>query len=275
MSASRILLAALTLTAFAGFTAASQWIGRHPAQKVPGGLLVVLPPPVQVLLAGGDRHLAAGAAVARVLAYPADLIRPEDTPVRARIQVDAAELNPAHEDNYYLAAATLEDATLANSVFNVLERAHAARPYDMQPAYYLGVLHVLFLGDFDQGAQWAGVAAGRADTEANRMALERMSARWAMRAQDTQLGLRMLQTMYAQARTRSLKRYLDERMTSVRGLLEWRKAADAFAAKEGRRPVSLDEVRAGGFVVSEPLPAKGFAYSLNADGVPLLVRVKP
>lgn len=269
---SRILLAA---SAFAVFAVAAQWLGRHPARHVPAGLLVTLPPPVQVLLAGGDRHLAANAAVARVLAYPADLIRPEDKPVRAKIQADAALLNAAHEDNYYMAAATLEEATLAPAVFLTLEHAHVARPFDMQPAYYLAVLNVLYLGNFDAGARWASIAAQRADSEANRVALERMSARWAMRAQDAQLGLSMLEAMYAQARTRALKRYLEERLVSLRGLLEWRGAAERFAAQNGRAPVSFDELRAGGFIAAEPVPARGFAYALTPNGVPQLVRIKP
>lgn len=274
MATPRLSAAFLAVLGLGCFAAAVYLNRQYALPRVPSGLTVVLPQPVSVLLAGGDRHLAASAAVGRVLAYPADLLRPEDHEVRTRIQRDAADLNPAHEDNYYLAAATLEDAKLAPDVFAVLERANDARPYDMLPAYYLGVMNVLLFGDFTQGASWAAEAARRSDSEANRNALERMSARWAMRSHDPNLAIRMLQDMHAKARTRSLKRYLEERITAVRGLIEWRRAASVFVEQHGRSPVSLDEVRAKVPLEFEPIAAKGFAYELLANGTPVLTRAR-
>ena len=73
----------------------------------PAELLVSLPRSTQVVLAAGDRHFAANLSGFRVLVAATERMRSEDYAVQARLQQDIAWFNPAHEDNYYIAAAIL------------------------------------------------------------------------------------------------------------------------------------------------------------------------
>ena len=93
----------LALLGFGVFSAASQWRAHTPAPVAPviEGR-VVIAAPVLLVLFGGDRFLAASLETMRLAATGVDWGQ-ADTGYLVRAQQVVAELNPCHEDNYYLA----------------------------------------------------------------------------------------------------------------------------------------------------------------------------
>ena len=104
--------------------------------KAAAELEVVLPLFAQVLMTGGDRFLAANLAAIRALVTETQYMKREDYALLGKIQDDVAWLNPAHEDNYYTAAAILPWEGELEPAQRVLARATRARFFDYQPAFY-------------------------------------------------------------------------------------------------------------------------------------------
>jgi hypothetical protein len=271
----RLLRPGFVVLAALAFVIATRQLGNHPPPVSDGGLMVVLPAHVQTLLAAGDRHLAANVGVFRVMAYPLDLLTAETTLVKAHIQEETSRLNPAHEDNYYLASATLEEKQLAPPLFKVLERATEARPFDVLPPLYLGLSYGFLLNDYVRGASYLQLASTReiGKDERNRMALEQLAAKWAARGVDPEAGLRFLEAMSRDARSQKMRAYFNERIRALRGVLDLRKAIQRFIDEKGRRPASLDELVTAGFLDQMPIPARGYAYALDENGMPLHLRL--
>ena len=78
-----------------------------PRPQAADGLRVRMPVLLQVLQAGGDRHLAADLAVIRSITVDTAVKDSETLRVQAALAEDASLMNPRHEDNYYMAAAML------------------------------------------------------------------------------------------------------------------------------------------------------------------------
>jgi len=79
----------------------------RPRPPVSPEMEVAMPRFVQVVMAAGDRFLAANLAVFRALVVSTATMSAENYRILGIVQSDAAWLNPAQEDNYYIAAAIL------------------------------------------------------------------------------------------------------------------------------------------------------------------------
>lgn len=233
-------------------------------------LSVALPRFVQVIMTGGDRHLAANIAVVRSLLNPLGNDSYEHYAAQARVQLDAAWLNPRHEDNYYVAAALLAWSGHEPEANLILEQAVAGRPFDMLPPLYLGFNHFFFERNPALGSQWMYRAAERADSEQNRISLTRIASRWAERGQDTRDALRMVEVMIRQARGLALKRYLQARAERLGVIIELQDAARNYAQKFGRPLAKLDDLVSSGMLKRLPPDPQGLGYSLDGQGVPVL-----
>ena len=118
------------------FVATAERLKSAPRQSVDLELQVALPLFVQVFMTAGDRYLAANLASIRALVVTTEKMRPEDYRILSKIQDDASWLNPAHEDNYYIATAILPWNGELDTAQTILARASKARPFDYQPAFY-------------------------------------------------------------------------------------------------------------------------------------------
>ena len=252
------------------FVAGVQGLQRHPRAYLQGEMQVVLPRFAQVLLAGGDRYLAANVAVVRSLLNPLGKDSFDHYVLQARTQVDAAWFNPRHEDNYYVAAALLSWSGHVPEAKFVLQRAVDTRPFDMLPPLYLGFDYFFFDRDAATGARWMYEAARRADTEQNRISLSRIASRWAERGQDARDALRMVEVMISQARGLALKHYLEQRAQRLRGLVALQEAARRYRDKMGEAPKVLEDLSRAGAIVELPIDTQGLGYALDAQGEPIL-----
>lgn len=258
------------LVGVALFGFATQRMSDNPHQFPSADMEVVLPRFVQVVMSGGDRHLAANVAVVRSLLNSLGNDSYDHYAAQARVQIDAAWLNPRHEDNYYLATALLAWSGHISEANSILMLAAKSRPFDMQPPLYLGFNHFYFMRDPAMGAHWMYEAARRSDSEQNRISLSRIASRWAERGDNSRDALRMVEVMIHQARGLSLKRYLEARAERLRRLITVQDAARLYRERTGKPLLELDDLVRSGILKELPVDSQGLGYTLNANGEPML-----
>lgn len=247
---------------------AVQHVSRLGRSQSPAELLVSLPAFAQVVLAGGDRHLAANLSGFRVLVAATSRMRPEDYAVQARLQEDIARFNPAHEDNYYIAAAILPWNGHLDSAQRVLRRAVAARKQDWQPAFYLGFHYYHFLKNPAEGARWLLEGVPRARDQQDQWALENLAAQWLEKGYTTATAAAMVGAMAESSPPGAFRNYLKIRAKRLQDLARLRDLAIMYQRREGHLPRTLEDLVAAGLIAEIPTDPLGAGFSLDVDGMP-------
>ncbi len=233
-------------------------------------LRVAIPAPLQVLLAGGDRYLAANIAVFRALIAGTGQLDEETYNTLARVQMDAARLNPAHEDNYYIAQAILPWHGHVEADVVIQRAATGSRVWDAMPPFFLGFDQFYFLRNPVEGARSIELAARRSPPE-NRGYFTALAARWSEKGDDPRVAINMIRAMAENTRDREIKSHLEARIERLQGLALLQDAAHKFRAQHGRPPVRLDELVGPGLLVALPVDPLGQGFTLDASGVPIVV----
>jgi hypothetical protein len=231
---------------------------------------VAMPRFAQVLLAGGDRYLAANINTVRALVASTEGLAPDQFEIQARVQKDASWLNPAQQDNYYLAAGILSWNGQLETAQTILSRAHSSRPFDIWPAFYYAFHEWHYNKKPLEGVRWLRLAAERAPGYLERVSLLDMAARWAGTSDDLGEAIRVVQTMAAGTRDQVFRNYLLKRVGRLEALRELRMAATSFYANSGRRPQHIDDLIRPGLLTKLPLDPFGEGFVLDADGVPVV-----
>lgn len=226
---------------------------------------VVLPAGVQLTLAAGDRYLAANLNVFRILISSLNKPSPETAGALASLHKQAAQFNPGHEDNYYLATATLPWWGQLDAAQAVLQQAADARPADVYPLFFLGFNYQYFEGKFFEAARALERAAERADLD-NRPALLAIAAKWQEKHSDLALNIRLLRGMKQRSRDPGLRRLLEFRAVRLEGLQALRNAQRAFEQKTGQKLSSLEQLRDLRLIKRLPVDPLAGGYRLNGKG---------
>ena len=256
------------LFALAYWGAVQKLSGIERSQSAPE-LLVSLPKSAQVLLAGGDRHLAANLSGFRVLVAATARMRPDDYAVQARLQQDISWFNPAHEDNYYIAANILPWNGHLDAAQEVLRRAVAARKNDWQPAFYLGFHHYHFLKDPAEGARWLLIGAPRAMSQQDGWSLENLAAQWLEKGYKTATAATMVDAMAENAPAGAFRNYLKVRAKRLHDLVRLRELAVVYRERISRPPTLLEDLVNAGLIDRIPEDPLGEGFSLDSEGVPV------
>lgn len=231
-------------------------------------LRVRLPIPVQIAHSGGDGYLAANINVFRGLMVDAKVLEPETYRVQAQLQVDAARLNPWHEDNYYVGAAILPWNGQVGPAQFVLKRASIARGWDMWPPFFYAFNAMYFEHNMNRAGEWAEVAAQRHPH--NAAALRAMAAKWYERGDDPALALSILRGMHSQSRDENFRALLMARMQRLEGLQTLRKAADEYRERHGAVPTQLAQLVGYAGLAALPEDPLQLGYLIDVSGVPQL-----
>lgn len=256
--------------AVAAFVIANLQLQRMPAKRVSLEMQVALPWFLQVLMAGGDRYLAANLAAIRALVSSVDEMDPDGIKVLAQVQRDVAFLNPAHEDNYYTAAAILPWEGQVEVAQEILKKAIEARPFDELPAYYYAFHLYYFRKNPAAGAQWLLKAADRSRSVSNQIALQNMAARWFEVGNDPAVAISLVEAMANNAKQSGFRQYLQRRVDRLKSLQALTLAAERFTADIGRKPAKLDELVKYRYIDALPDDPFGFGFDLDSDGKPTL-----
>ncbi|MCX7168293.1 MAG: hypothetical protein NTV11_18740 [Rhodocyclales bacterium] len=266
--------AAATFLACAVFAVIYGFAARHlssmPRETVAAELLATLPRFAQVTMAAGDRHLAANLAGFRVLVASTDRMSKEDYAVQARLQKDIAWLNPAHEDNSYIAASILPWSGEVDAALYVLKRAADARPFDWSPLFYYGFGFYHFKHDPAEGARWLLAAAERATVPQDQWALQNIAAQWIEKGYETRTAANLVESMAAGAPAGSFRKYLHLRAVRLGDLARLRELADTYARFKGKNLSRLDDLVSAGLLESLPRDPLGLGYDLDPEGRPIL-----
>ncbi|MNF65719.1 hypothetical protein D3C84_474920 [compost metagenome] len=261
----------LALLGFGVFSAASQWRAHTPAPEVPviEGR-VVIAAPVLLVLFGGDRFLAASLETMRLAATGVDWGQ-ADTGYLIRAQQVVAELNPCHEDNYYLANGLLTWGGADREGTEVLRRAMQCRFWDELPAFFYGFNQWFFNKDIAEASRALELAAQRATGNAagfRKLAVMLQAETFA----DEKLALDYLTQQRDAASDPKLHGMLDKRVVRLQGLVALREAQRRFEAENGAL-VRLEQLVEAGLLPALPDDPLRLGYELR-EGRIILKKLK-
>lgn len=263
-----------SLVAAGLFAFASEHLLTQPRPHVAPELQVALPLFVQVGMAGGDRYLAANGDVIRGLVTSTQRMGPNEYALLARLQEDASWLNPAHEDNYYTAAAILPWNGQLTAAQTILKRASESRPFDYQPAFFYA-FHLLYFEHAPAAAaEWLQRAAIRLPEGNDKLAMQNFAARWVERDKDLDNAINVVSAMAKQARRADFRHYLELRVARMQNLRLLRRQAEIFRHKTGRPLRDVHELIGAGLLRTIPDDPFNFDYDVDAQGV-VIVRSEP
>ena len=265
------LVALLTATVF---VATSERLKSAPRQSVSVEMQVALPLFVQVFMAMGDRYLAANIASIRALVVATDRMRPEEFKILAKVQEDVSWLNPAHEDNYYIAFAILAQYGEVDAAQTILARASRVRFFDYQPAFFYGFNQWYYKHDPAGAAAWMTEAAKKLPDPDQQLIMQNMAARWVDKAQDTELAIRVVEAMAKEARRKDFRVYLETRVVRLRQLQQLRMAAVTYRERFGKPLPNLQELVSSGILPALPQDPFGVGFGFNAQGE-IVLRTSP
>lgn len=211
---------------------------------------VVIPAPIQTFMYAGDRHLAANLETMRVAAVGAS-----EEQVLAGYRIRAydliSELNPCHEDNYYLANAMLSWGGGVDKANSILERATECRVWDDLPPFFLSFNRYFFYRDLDGAIQAMETAAARSKDNSSTykraaivMAAEKFN--------DEKIAVDYLRNERDNAKDPQLAKGLDRRLKRLEGLVSLREAQSRFEKEKGRPLKNQEELLSSGILKSFP-----------------------
>lgn len=251
------------------FWACNFSVTQLPRVRLESEMRLSLPPALQIIMAGGDRYLAANIGVFRALMVGVHDLQPETYDTLASVQRSAAVLNPSHEDNYYTANAILPWNEKVTETQEILQRATNARTRDFYPPFFLAFNRMKFERDIKGAVQDLLVAAERAEGQ-NKIALKHMAANWTERSDDARIGVAILKGMAGSTRDPEYKRLLEARSIRLSGLVKLRDAASSFSKEHSRPPLNFDELVQSGYLTAIPHDPFQIGYRLDAKGIPQL-----
>ena len=260
---SGLLLAMLSLAVYAALIPA---LYARPRPPVSPEMEVALPRFVQVLMAAGDRYLAANLAGFRALVVSTEAMSAENYRILGIVQSDAAWLNPAHEDNYYLATALLPWAGEVAVAQYVLRRATEARPFDTAPPFFYGFNELHFLKRPAEGAKWLMIAASHAGNDMDQIQLQQMAALWVSKGEDIEFSIRLHRAMARETRYTSFARFLERRADRLENLLMLDRAIARYSEAAGKPPTRLQQLVEASIVPAIPTDPFAMRYVIDHNG---------
>lgn len=269
MNRNRLWLVGMIAAVAYGFSV--NYLYQAPRKDTSEEMRVVLPRFVQVAMAAGDRYLAANILGFRVLVADTQKMNEDQFKVQARLQTDVAWLNPAHQDNYYIAAAILPWNKQVDAGQYVLRRATAARPTDWAPMFYYAFNLYHFKKDIPGAAHWLLQAAERASDENDAIVLQNLAAKWSERGYQPQNAAQVVRAIANQSRSSGFKKYLLQRAERIATLGKLQEAERIYRERYGHRLERLEQLIGAGLLSSLPVDPFGFGYQLDADGRPMLL----
>lgn len=229
---------------------------------------IVVPPSFQVVLAFGDPYLAANFEVMR-LATTGMEANPTtgsiDGHYLLRAHKAATQLNPCHEDNYYLANAILGWGGADQEANDILWSAAQCRHWDFLPAFLYGFNQYFFNRNVAEAQRGLELAAERDPRNAS--AINRFSIMIeAEELDDEAMALAYLKEQQSQAHDPGLAKSLQDRVVRLEGLIQLREAQAAYESEYGEPLPSPQALLDSGLLEAFPTDPLGLGYEFE-DGI--------
>lgn len=262
--ASALLIAAIGFAAFAAAwanrTASSSDVVADVQDRV------VLSAPIQLLMAGGDRFLAADFEAIRIAATgdSGPQAGVDDAAFRIRAHRVVAQLNACHEDNYYVGNALLSWGGAPKDGSDLLRRAMDCRTWDEFPAFFYGVNQFFFHRNASEAVRALEFAAQR--SAANAAAIRKLAIMIAAdELHDERLALEYLRRERNASTDAKLRQMLDRRVARLSGLITLRDAQRRYEARSGKTLTDPAALIASGELSALPADPMGIGYEFH-DG---------
>ncbi|ACV34656.1 hypothetical protein [Accumulibacter sp.] len=257
---------ALGVLSFVVYAALVPALYARPRPPSSGEMEVAVPRFAQVLMAAGDRYLAADLAGFRALVASTEKMDAENYRILAIVQSDISWFNPAHEDNYYIAAAILPWNGEVAAAQDILRKASDARPFDWQPAFYYAFNAIHFLKNPQMGAEWMKIAADHASDDIEKIQLQQVAAQWAGKGEDREFAIRLHRAMAKETRHRSFAGFLEKRANRLENLLMLDRAIARYDELTGKPPVRLQQLVDISILPAIPSDPFLMQYVIDANG---------
>lgn len=248
------------------FVVLSLQLKQMPRVSLHEEMQVSLPRAVQVLMGVGDRYFAANLAGFRALVASTETMTRDNYRIQAQVQSDAAWLNPAHEDNYYIAAAILPWNDEVAAAQYILRQAALARPFDWQPAFYYAFNELTFNKAPIRAAEWLNRSADSTDDEMQKLQLKQLAAQWATKADDPTLAIRLHRAMAKETRYKAFASFLEKRALRLENLMALSSAATRYREIFGVHPQTPRDLLGAKLLHAIPVDPFGSRYVLGPDG---------
>jgi len=262
----------LALTLFESYAAIVPCLYARPRAPVSAEMEIAIPRFAQVFMAAGDRFLAADMGGFRALVASTENMTSGNYRILGIVQSDISWFNPAHEDNYYIAAAILPWNGELEAAQTILKAANDARPFDWQPAFYYAFDAIHFLKNPADGARWLQIAATHTRVEIEKIQLQQVAALWAGKGDDLESAIRMHRAMARETKHRSFANFLEKRAQRLENLLALQRAVDGFVERTGQKLTDIQQLVDSGTVSAIPPDPFGMLYIINESGKPEAVQ---
>lgn len=258
--------AVVGVAAFSGYCLLVPKVYSLPRPSSSPDMQVAIPRFAQVFMAAGDRYLAANVAGFRALVASTENMGADNFPILAKVQADVSWFNPAHEDNYYIAAAILPWYSEVDAAQYILRRASLARPFDWQPAFYHGFNAFHFRRDVLSGAEWMRIAARSTSDQMMQIQLQQIAAVWVTKGEDRRLAIQMQRSMAKETRHKAFANFLEKRAVRLENILLLEEALMRFHGRLGNYPANLSQLIGSGDLAGLPVDPFGATYRLSDNG---------
>lgn len=222
---------------------------------------VVLPAPIQIIMYGGDRFLGANIEYARA-ASANNAFEARRSPYRIRAHRLVAQLNPCHEDNYWIGNAALSWGGAIDDGLALLNSAIHCRYWDPWPAYFYGFNQFFFEKNINKARDALELAAQRSTDDA---AIFRNFSIMLVAGEidDARVALKMIERERDKTTDPKLREMLDKRVIRFSGLIQLRDAQKAYEAKFNRPLEDSNELISTGILKAFPKDPLGLGYELK------------
>jgi tetratricopeptide (TPR) repeat protein len=177
------------------------------------------------------------------------------------------DLDPRHGYAYQTAGIVLSAAGRFDESNRILEKGIERGPPRWTYAFYLSFNHWFYLGDYEEGARWARVAAQTPGASPNISQLALSLSAKTGRPQD---ALALLEELRETVTDEETAKRLEHQMRLAvveRDAQALEAAAERFRAERGTPPAPLDALAWHGYVAAMPKDPFGGRYFLDpADG---------
>lgn len=262
------LAPALTAATIALYWGTVTIIEKTPAPNINLPPSVVLAAPLQVLLTAGDRFLAADISAIRAAASATTV---EAEIFRLRSHEAASQLNPCHEDNYWIGNASLSWGGAETQGMELLKNATRCRYWDEWPPFFYGFNNYSFHNNIPEAQRGLKLAAER--SAANAAVFKTFSIMLtAGEIKDTEVALEMLKNQRDQATDEKLRDSLDKRVSRLNGLVTLRRAQKQYEERFGVPLADPNELIKNGILESFPIDPLQIGYDFQDNEFHLLER---
>ncbi len=254
MSRTYAFLGMVLLFMYGAFTA-TQGLQRQQTDEAVG---LVLPLPVDLSLHAGDRFLAANLNYFKTLVFP-----PEGDSYslgyRALLHQRVTDLNPQHEDNFFIVTSSLPWEGELATAQSVLTAATESRPWDAMPAFFQGLNELYFNLNVVKAGRLIEHAAA-VETGGNKAYFQRLASFLNDKAGDAQIALAYVNLIKKYIHSPLVQVRLKSRIKRLENLVLLQNAAKQFYQLKGHEPQEISDLIELKLLNNIPIDPMGARY---------------